>query len=176
MKRIAYSLLLIFLLSCGSKSELKGNRINVFFRDSLTIPHEYYLLFVRDSALVVAPGFYDAPGKPITIANSKINHVLHSGDGKVKAMFLGGIIGCTTAAATVGIIGIHNRGNTEGGLGIGVTAAVAAAPALVLGMIIGYNLAADEDKYNLEKEGDRYELGGYAKYPDTEPLELQKIK
>jgi len=176
MKRIIFSFLVIFVMSCGSRSELKGTRINILFRDSVLIPHQYALLFVRDSGIVVAPGFYDAPGSPLFIPNGNIFRVYHAGDGKSKGMFFGGLIGGAAGMGTTIAIGVSQGGNTGGGEGVGFTAAIVAVPSIALGMIIGYNLAHDEDEYDLERSHDRYELGGYAKYPDHEPPELQKIK
>ena len=178
MKRIAYLLLLIFLatqiLSCGgSRSDLQGTRINVFFRDSLSIPHEYNLLSVRDSELVVAPGFYDVVGKPFTLSNTKIYYVMHAGDGKAKGMLLGGLIGLAAGAATV--LGIA-QASLNANLGVALVGVGIISWGITLGIFIGKNLSSDEDKFDLAKAHDRYELGGYAKYPDTEPPELQKIK
>ena|SRR5947209_17459004 len=53
MKRIAYSFLLVTLLSCGTHSPSSHNRITLQFRDSII--KDFYLLSVRDSSLVVAP-------------------------------------------------------------------------------------------------------------------------
>src|SRR5438552_293094 len=53
MKRIAYSFLFVALMSCSSAPSSSSNRIQVEFRDSVI--KDFYLLAVRDSALVVAP-------------------------------------------------------------------------------------------------------------------------
>jgi hypothetical protein len=175
MKRVTYSFLLIFLLSCSPHSDLTGNRINVFFRDSLVTPHEYYLLAVRDTALVVAPGHYDDPGQAFTIQNSKILYVSHAADnGRGLGTLVGGLAGFAAAGGTVTVIGM--KGDAGSGEGVAIAAALVSIPGCLLGMIIGYNLAPDENEYDLTRSHDRYYLGGYAKYPDSEPPELQKIK
>ncbi|MEP7233953.1 MAG: hypothetical protein ABI778_01535 [Ignavibacteriota bacterium] len=53
MKRIAYCFLLIFLLSCGSSPSSSNYHIKIEFRDSVS--NDYYLLAVRENALVITP-------------------------------------------------------------------------------------------------------------------------
>ena len=171
MKRIAYSFLLIFLLSCGSRSDLKGNRISIHFRDTLMIPHEYYLLSVRDTSLVVAPGYFDQGGTPTVIPFSKISSVYHSTDERFWYMLLGGVTGCTIADATVIAIAAHNGGGGSGE-GVAFAAALLDIPAILGGMAIGCALSDDEKGY-VPSSGT---LKDFAKYPVIEPPELQKIK
>jgi hypothetical protein len=173
MKRIAYSFLLIFLLSCGPRSELKGNRVLINFRD--TIPHEYYLIAVHDSGLVVSPGFFDNAGSPFIIPFSRISRVRHDVGGKTTGMLLGGLIGCTSAMGTAIAIGTAG-GNAGSGEGVAFGAAFVSLPALALGMIIGYNSSDDDKIFDLSKAHDRDALREFARYPDHEPPELQKIK
>ena len=171
MKRIAYSFLLIFLLSCGSQSDLQRTTIRVQFRDTLTAPDEYYLLSVRDTALVVEPGFYGMGNTPRVIPFSQINRVFHDNGGKTSGFLLGGLIGCSAVLIPAAIFGAtHNVG---GGEGLAIGGALISIPAMVAGGIIGCALAEGEKEYAPSSNDT---LRSFAKYPDTEPPELQKIK
>jgi hypothetical protein len=178
MKRIIFSLLLILTQGCGSNSELKGNRINVIFRDSLTIPHEYYLLAVRDTAIIVAPGYYDKPGPPFLIANSKISRVVHStGDDKTLGAIYGGVIGLGVSVVAIVAIGLAKGSEKiQGGEGLALGGALLALPVIVIAAASGYAAVADEAEYNLDNPNDRNDLVRYSKYSHREPPELQKIK
>ncbi len=175
MKRITYSFLLIALFTgCSSRSELKGSRILIQFRD--TIPHEYNLLSVRESALVVEPGAYDSPGQPFIIPFSRINHVIHDVGGKATGTLLGGAAGwgAVLVAAIIYLVAAHPDIGSGEGFGFGV--AFISLPAIVIGMATGYIISTDEGAFDTSKAHDRDALRDFSRYPDQEPSELQKIK
>jgi hypothetical protein len=165
----------VLLSSCSSRSELKGNRVLVQFRD--TIPHEYYLLSVRDSSLVVKPGYYDLPGEPIVIPFSRISRVMHDVHGKLTGALLGGAIGGVAAFGTVFVIA-KSQPQIQGNQGMAFAglAAIIGASAVTLGIIIGNGLSEGEKGYSISSAHDRDVLRDYSQYPDTEPPELQKLK
>ena len=140
------------------------------FSDSTS--HEYYLLAVRDSALVVGPGYYDRYGPPLSIPFSKIMRIYHGSDGKTIDGVLGGAAGFVAAMATMLIITPRDGD----GLGAAVIGTVLAVPAIIAGVIIGANLSSDENSYDLSKSSDRKWVKNFSKYPNGEPPELQKIK
>ena len=176
MKRAAYIFLLLFLVGCGSKSELKGNRIRIHYRDSTQNPHEYYLLAVRDSVLVIKPGFYDPPGPPELLLLSKIDRIYTSSRGKIIGTFFCGVAGAAVLLGTD--IALSNAYVKEEGAGM--QAAFLAIPAIIVGAVLGSGAGSaifhDEIFYTPSKLQDLEELRGLALYPDTEPPELQKIK
>jgi hypothetical protein len=164
MKRIAYSLLLIFLLSCGTRSTLQENHIRVFFRDSTS--QVFDLLFVRETALVVQSG---KSNETSLIPFSGIDHVNINVHGRRNGSLLGFFLGSVgTAALGVAIL--------PAGYAILSWLIFVTLPATIAGPIIGTAISSDEAAFNLDKIHDRQELGSYAKYPDYEPPELQTIK
>jgi hypothetical protein len=170
MKRIAYFFLLMLLASCESQSDLQGDRIRVVFRDTLSIPHEYYLLSVRDTAFVVAPGFFDTAGPPKVIPFSKIDRVFHDNGGRSTGALLGGLAGFGAVMGAMFIYGkTHDVG---GGEGLAFGAAFISIPAIIIGAVIGYDASDDEKGYYPSSQT----LREYARYRDKEPPELQKIK
>ncbi len=70
MKRIAYSLLLVLLLSCASRMGTDENRIRVQIRDGQI--EDFFLLAVRSDCLVVAPFKHEAIPADSLIAHAKI--------------------------------------------------------------------------------------------------------
>jgi hypothetical protein len=66
--------------------------------------------------------------------------------------------------------------HTGGGEGVAFTGVIVSIPAMIIGMIIGYNVSTDEKGFDVYNAHDRDVLREYSQYPDHEPPELQKIK
>ena len=164
MKRIAYSFLLIFLLSCGSSSHLQGNRVRIQFRDSMY--QDFELLAVRDSSLIVQP--YAEKNIPELIPFSQIDRVYHDADGKI----LGGIYGCGVGGVALGsAAAIAIQGEYSG---LAVVAAIAIGG--IFGMPVGCAIAKDDAGYDPYDHLDLLSIKYYSTYRYGEPPELQKIK
>jgi hypothetical protein len=177
MKRIAYSFLLIFLLSCGSAPSSSTNHITIEFRDSVI--KDFYLLAVRDSALVVTP--YTTDYASIDSLNAQAQVVPFKKVGRLyknssaslddelwagtTGFVLGGCYsGFSSLAASYGDAG---PGKFNFGLPIG-----GFAGGLVLGLLMNnaYSERFLDSKEHLELVKAR------AFYKEGEPPELQKIK
>jgi hypothetical protein len=176
MKRAAYFFFFGLLVGCGSNSELRGNRIRIHYRDSLVNPHEYYLLSVRDSAIVVSTGFYDPSGPPELVLISKINRIYTANTGKGLVRILSGLAGA--AVFLVADIILSNAFVNEEGAGMQAAflAPVAIFVGASLGDGVGNSLSHDEMYYTPSNPHDLKEIKELARYPETEPPELQKIK
>jgi hypothetical protein len=175
MKRIVCFIFLVILMSCGTKPEAEEHRIRIEFRNSVS--HEYHLLSVRDSGLLVVAGYDKIDDSPQFISFSRIKNTYYYTGGKSTGMLLGGLIGCTAGAGTVIAIGLSQPpGVIQGGEGVAVGAAFIGLIAIAPGMIIGYLVTSDEKTFDISNTYDRDKLRFYARYPDIEPPELQKIK
>ena len=175
MKHRYYFVLLIFLTSCAARPDAERSRVRLELRDSLS--HEYYLLSVRDSGLVVLPGYYNLKGPAKFMPFSKISHVYYYTDGKTGGTISGGLIGCAVGVGSVLAIGLAQPSRvTQGGEGVAIAAAFIGMLAIIPGAIIGYLVSSDEDVFDLSKAHDRDALRQYSIFPDYEPPELQKIK
>ena len=165
MKRIAYSFLLIFALSCGTGSSSSSDHvIKVTFRN-LSI-QDYVLLSVRSDGLVVNSIL--ANSDPELISFQKIKRVYNPGIKTLPSSLLGGFLGCTAGfvASTVSLRGYD-----------ALAAVIVLMPLGILsGTVIGCNAADAVGEYNLSKPDERTRLAKLSMYPDTEPPELQKIK
>ncbi len=164
MKHIAYSFLLIFVLSCGSSSHLHGNHVRILFRDSMY--KEFQLLAVRDSSLIVQS--YAENNTPELIKFSRIDRVYHDANGK----FYGGIYGSAAGVVALGVAGAFTFTGAYGG--IGVAAAIALGG--ILGMPIGCAAAKEDSGYDPNDKSDVLSIKAFALYQYGEPPELQKIK
>jgi hypothetical protein len=163
MKRIAYSFLLIFLLSCGSSSQQSNNRIRIEFRDS--VKQQYYLLAVRDSALIVSTipveSDNDIDGKLIRFA--QVRKVFRAGDSTDSGLLTGIIIGALPGSA----------------LYLFLPTPIMALPlaiGMIIGGVIGCAISRSESEFDPRNPHDRYYLRELARFPAAEPPELQKIK
>jgi predicted DNA-binding WGR domain protein len=162
---------------CGIKSESQKNRVRLQFRDSVS--HEYYLLSVRDSGLVVIPGYYDRNGPAQIIPFANLERVYYHTNGKLTGALLGGAIGGVAALGAVLVIAKNEGpGQIQGSKGMAFAAlsSLIGASAITLGIIIGVGLSKDEKSSDISSAHDRDVLREYSKFPDYEPPELQKIK
>jgi hypothetical protein len=173
MKYILSIFLLFCLYGCSSKSPLEKNRVRLEFRDSVS--HEYHLLSIRDSGLVVMPGYYDLKGPAEFISFSKLYRAYYHTGGKSTGMWAGGITGFIAPIVGLGIYA-SSKNQTGDGLGLIFAATAVAYPGAALGVIIGYLVTTDEDTFDLSTAHDRDVLRQYSIFPNEEPPELQKIK
>jgi len=173
MKQFYYFIVFVLLVGCGGRPAAERSRVRLEFRDSVS--HEYYLISVRDSGLVVLPGYYDLKGPAQFISSSKINHVYYYTNGKTTGMWIGGGAGyLSVLVALITYSATHNIGGD--GLGLIIAAGILTLPATAIGMNIGYIISSDEDMFDLSTAHDRDVLRQYSIFPDKEPPELQKIK
>jgi hypothetical protein len=166
MKRVAYIFLLVFLLSCGSRSELQGNRIKVLFRDSTTA--EYHLVAVRDSTLLVTSDFSN---ENKLIEFSKVDRIYHNVDGKSIGKVLGGLVGFGVGSLTAFTLFPLSDGS-----GIDMRRGLLIIPTTITGAIVGFALSKDDKGFDLSDPIDKSSVKGFSKFPFGEPPELQKIK
>ncbi|MDP4229809.1 MAG: hypothetical protein Q8916_05320 [Bacteroidota bacterium] len=186
MKKIASSLLLVVLLSCGTSQPNVHNRISIQFRDSAI--GDFFLLSVRDHSVVVAPyaSEYISVGSLIITAKNvpfeKIEKIYYKGDrmpGSIVLPALGGaaIGGCATCHYQCNITGdgggmsadeIHRQERIQlFGLGGGFLA----------GALLGYFFNYQDQEYSLTSTHDIQHLRNfYALFPNKEPSDLEQIK
>jgi hypothetical protein len=174
MKHLYYLIILIFLAGCAGRPAAERSRVRLEFRDSVS--HEYYLIAVRDSGLIVLPGYYDLKGPAQFISSSKINHVYYYSNGKTTGMWIGGLTGFGVVLATSLVYLAVRHPDIGGGEGFGIGVSFISLPAIVIGMITGYLVSNDEDVFDISKAHDRDVLREVAIFPDKEPPELQNIK
>jgi len=180
MKRIAYSFLLIALLSCGaSRDTEKRSHFVIKMRDS--VEKEFLLLSVRSDTLIVSP--YDAigivlPGSLIgsaeTISFSRIERIYIPHIYNGNSVFWGGFAGCFLGGCIGSVVWMNaNQGSDQGHL----TAApyIGIALGIPAGMLVGYLMQSGDSQYSLSSELDINILRKHAFF-QTEPPELQKIK
>ena len=180
MKRIAYSFLLIFLLSCGSHTPSSHNRITLQLRDSVI--HDYFLLSVRDSSFIVSPYTNRSItndgliGSAEVVPIQKIEKIIIKGDHSPLILLLPGMAGC------IGGWGATQNGASffsVGGVGPPASKAqpYASLGGFLIGASIGYFEAYRDKELAPRKADDLKNLQNfYALFPNTEPLDLQKIK
>jgi hypothetical protein len=176
MKRIAYSFLLIVLMSCSTAPSSSSNRIKVEFRDSVI--KDFYLLAVRDSALVVAPYMTDYTSIDTLISYSqvipfqKVEHLYKISNASMSdELWAGGtgfvLTGCYSLLPYFFAGGDGSPGKYDVGLPIGGLAA-----GLVIGLVVN---TANTERFLDSKE--HLELvKNRAFYKNGEPPELRKIK
>ena len=181
MKRIAYSFLLILLLSCGgSHAPSSRNRITVQFKDSVI--KDFYLLAVHDSTLVVSP-YTGAAATAFELSESahavpfeKIEKIYFSGRDYATPLFAGcagGCIGFCSTGYKLDISGDDDGMTTQGRklqpyfTGVGFLA----------GFLIAYFTIDTDKEFSLLKKNDLDNLRNvHSFYNEKEPSELQKIK
>jgi hypothetical protein len=176
MKRIAYSFLLVAVLSCGRAPSSSSNRVKIEFRDSVI--NDYYLLAVRDSALVIAPYSTDYSSIDTLIAHAqvipfrKVEHLYKNSSASLSdELWAGGtglaIGGCYSCVPYFFAGSGDGTPKYDVGLPIGGFAA-----GLFLGLIMntGYHERFLDSKEHLELVKSR------SFYQNGEPPELQKIK
>lgn len=177
MKRIAYSFLLVALLSCGSSPSSSNFVIKIEFRDSVI--NDYFLLAVRDSALVISP--YTSKNTSIeslnahaqVVAFSKIGRLYKTSTASLEDELWFGAAGCA-AGGCYSVIpylfaggGDGHPGKYDFGIPIG-----GLAGGLVLGLLANstYSERFLDTKEHIELVKTR------AYYKDVEPPELQQLK
>jgi len=177
MKRIAYSFLLIFLLSCGaSRDTSKRSHFVIKMRDSLQ--KEFLLLSVREDTLIVSPyETYGISGSLIGSAEAipfrvvERIYIPHTYVG--NSVFWGGFAGCFVG----GCIGsaVYTNGNEDGRNRYPNAPYIGIALGIPAGMLVGYLLQSGDTHYSLTSQLDIAGLREHAFF-QTEPPELQKIK
>ena len=184
MKRIAYSLLLIFLLSCGSSNPSSHKRITVQFRDSII--KDYFLLAVRDSSLVIARyrkgniDMDDLIAESQNVPLNKIEKIYDKGSGYPSSIVfpLLGCAACAECAATPIHFGSDGGGMTDAELKI-VHQNQILFPFIgaVAGGLFGYYAFYRDKEISFQTQDDikKFRMW-YAIFPDREPPELRKIK
>jgi hypothetical protein len=182
MKRVAYFIFLIFVLSCGSSHlPAEENRITLLYRDSTIERESFYLLSVRNETLIVAPAFEDMTIDSIislarVVPFTKIETIIYSSDPDLVLPGLGGCVAGMVAGAAIGgsipikthqefdLSNIFTGGLIGGGVG------------LATGLILAQALSNSEKQLLLDSRMHISEARQLAIFRVTEPPELQKIK
>lgn len=172
MKRIAYSLLLIFVMSCGSTSSKPDNLITLQFRD-LSMK-KYFLLAMRDSSMLVSSidSILDFSSVQ-KIYFSEIARVRKVRSAVPSGAFAGTAIGLAAGAITAPYI-IHSQGEARQG-DFFIQELFAGGTAVVGGMI-GCIASGDQIAYDMTDPADRESLKQFPLFREGEPPQLQKIK
>jgi hypothetical protein len=179
MKRIAYSFLLIFGMSCGSHFASSDNRIRVEMRDSTV--QDFYLLSLRSDALVVSPYIDKDISADSLVAHARLVSFARtetiSYQPEISVSILSGLGGCilgTVAGCLAGGYAMKQEGDISTLFGYG---ALGGAIGFGGGMLIAIGLRSPPDDhviYDIKNHVE--ELYSRAIYPGQEPPELQKIK
>ena len=181
MKRIAYSFLLVALLSCGSDVPTPKNRITLQFRDSVI--KDYYLLSVREHSLAVSSyrGAEETDSSLINAAEiipfGKIESIYYKGRTNFTDIALpASVLGCAGSAYGASIGGLSILGDGNGPHGWAYTG-IGMACGCAVGAVGGYLLSSQERQYNPSLSSDIKKLQSERSFYHTaEPPELQKIK
>jgi hypothetical protein len=177
MKRIAYSFLLLFVMSCSSAPSSSSNRIVIEFRDSVI--RDFYLLAVRDSALVVAPYTTDYSSIDSLVAEAhtvtfrKVEHLYKNSSPSLGDELWAGTTGFALAGCLSAIPYIFDYGSGDGHPGrynVGIPIGGFAA-GLILGLVLNYTYSERflDSKEHLELIKKR------AFYKNGEPPELKLV-
>lgn len=177
MKRTLYSLLLIFLLSCGGNPRQVDNPDGTFYFMKNGDLVDGSLLSVRDSSLVISRyyGYRDTllNRSIMVLPLSEIDFVEFGYHDHAGGGILGFLIGGLAAMGTVfGIADAHGSDDIE--------TAGWASLAFYAGGILGCNAGCYLDKegtryYPYRKDDLKY-IRSRSAYPNGEPDELKKIK
>ncbi len=153
MKRALYSLLLIFLLSCG-RSPTVSHSVSVFMTDGKS--YDGWLISVKDSTLEIAVAD-DTSTSRMKMPFSQVELVLLRKDGKWGAFGLGSATGCFGGAAIgVSMFGPSGTGEYSylSDIGRGFAGLFGSAIGAVAGGIIGCQIQHEANKYYLYKAKD----------------------
>ena len=177
MKRIAYSFLLVALMSCGNNLPTAENVIRIEVQN--TAPTEYVLLSLRGQSLVVSK--YVTEARPVysliasaqIIPLDKVDRIYYDHQASIGSTGLPGIGGCFLGTAAGCGTGLS--------LGKGFSTVVAGGfiggfLGFALGIIIGTKISTSEKIFFPERKDDVDEIRKLVFFPDGEPPELQKIK
>jgi hypothetical protein len=177
MKRTLYSLLLIFLLSCGGNPRMMDNPDGTFYFMKNGNLIDGALIAVRDSSLLIRRywGMRDTSlsNSYMVLPLSEIDFVefgYHDNSG-------GGILGFLTgaAAAVATVIGIGNsHGSDE--TTITMLSSLAFYGGGILGCYGGCYLDKEGSRYYPYRKNDLKYLRTRSAHPNGEPEELKKIK
>jgi hypothetical protein len=177
MKRIAYSFLFVALLSCGSSPSSSNFVIKIEFRDSVI--NDYFLLSVRDSALVITPYTTDYASidslnaHAQVVAFSKIGRLYKTSSASLDDELWFGATGCAVGGCYSVIPYFFGGGSGDGHPKYNVAIPIGGlAGGLVLGLLANssYSERFLDSKEHIELVKSR------AFYKNGEPPELQKIK
>ncbi len=172
MKRIAYSLFLIALLSCGSKPSSSTNRIVIQFRDSVI--KDYYLLSLREHSVVVTPYTNDYSSVDTLVAQAqvvsfeKIEKLYRKSTPTLSDELWFGGAGCALGgftSASVYVFADRRKFDFSSPL-IGLST----------GLLVGLLVNASYEELYLDTPEHLLVTRRRALYRDEEPIELQKIK
>ena len=177
MKRIAYSFLLIVLLSCGHSIPSSQNRITIQFRDSIIT--DYFLLSVRNNSLLVAPYTHKEVEVETLLATAKkisfntIDHIYVLNNPNYGTAVLSGCGGgCIGAFATCNF-----SLGSDGGRPASPAAPYAIGGGFLTGFLVGYLLSNADKEYSTTDKIDMERLNStHSLFRVIEPPELQKIK
>lgn len=168
-KRIAYSLLLIFALSCGSQDQQQNHVITIEMRNSPV--QDYSLLAVRKEGVVVrSESSSYVESKPKFIAFSKIEKMYQTTNTGAGGALRGTLMGLLPGA------GMLFAGKQRGDINLGGTGILLMPIGAVAGGIIGCNSSKSKNDFNPSSENSRQKLTSISLYPNGEPAELEKIK
>jgi hypothetical protein len=181
MKRIFCSVIFVFFMSCGGiqPPSSSTNRIVIQFRDSII--RDYYLLSVRENALVVAP--YQSSYFPIdsliasasVIPFSKIEGLFKksrpSGSDVAGWGFLGFLVGSGSGFFTAIPYAYSHGGDSRRPI---ENFNFAIGTGFITGILIGifHNMSDEEFYLNSKEHIDQ--VRKRAVYPNYEPYELQQ--
>lgn len=165
MKHTIFVLISFSFLLVGCSS----NQVTLTMRDGAKIESE--LLFVRDSAIIIQ----EKGGAPIAIWNEDVDHVLIDGGSPAPTMVGMGLVGSFLSVLAAGFLssGCGHCGSTADPGSIVLASSIFGA---ALGVTTGYFMAPSDKIFFLTNADQLYDLTFYAKYYDTEPDELRKIK
>ncbi len=173
MKRTLYSLLLIFLLSCGKQPQNSSN-VFVYMQDQ-TIK-ESLLLAVRDSSLLLKTYSASADGTFIneSVKISDISFVYLAPEKEAlygsTGLVLGGIGGCA-AGALYSEIAPYSDGYSILAYGL-----IGFLGGIIVGPITGCLVYKGNHTYYPYRSTEREFLRKQSVFPQGEPDELKKIK
>ncbi|MEP7233952.1 MAG: hypothetical protein ABI778_01530 [Ignavibacteriota bacterium] len=185
MKRIGYSLVLIFLLSCGVGGPTSDNLVTVQLKDSTLAPLNYYLLSIRDEAIVVSPGIEDRTMNSLivhaeVIPFRKIATISFHHDANFWNVALPGCGGAVFGTCVGGVIASATKSTSSDpneqlsrALGYGLVGElIGLAAGITLGLILNdYDKLLYPSSLNETPQIRRHAIFNY-----TQPPELQRIK
>ena len=183
MKRIAYSFLLIAVLSCGHSEPSSHNRITVQFRDSIK---DYFLLSVRDSSLIVAP-YRSEPTEMFQLVSdmkkiplNTIEKIYNKGTGYPSSIVFPtlGLAACLECAATPIHLGSDGGGMSEADIkAVHQKQIYFPIIGAIAGGLFGYYALYRDKEVSIKTADDIRNLKiFFAFYPDKEPPQLRIIK
>lgn len=176
MKRTLYSLLLVFLLSCGSSRQANNPDATYYYlKDGNLL--DGALIAVRDSSLLVRKyyGFMDTTaGKDyIVIPTSSVDFIEFGYHDHAGGGILGFLIGALAGMGTVfGIADAHGSDEIESTLLVSIGFYAGG----ILGCNAGCYIDEQGSRYYPYRKDDLKYIRTRSAYPDGEPDELKRIK